>query len=105
MPTTKPASQTLSIVIPVYNERYTFDQLLQAVLHAPLPASMEREVIVVDDASTDGSWEIIQRETEGLTNCILHHQDQNQGKGGGGTERDRTGYGGYHRDPGCRPRI
>lgn len=81
MPTTKPASQTLSIVIPVYNERYTFDQLLQAVLHAPLPASMEREVIVVDDASTDGSWEIIQRETEGLTNCILHHQDQNQGKG------------------------
>ncbi|HKQ62050.1 MAG TPA: glycosyltransferase family 2 protein [Candidatus Polarisedimenticolaceae bacterium] len=45
----------LSIVVPVYNEERTVAALLAAVLAAPLPAGLEREVVVVDDASTDGT--------------------------------------------------
>ncbi|MBZ5639397.1 MAG: glycosyltransferase family 2 protein [Acidobacteriia bacterium] len=45
----------LSIVIPVYNEESTIATILDAVLAAPLPAGVEREVIVVDDASTDAT--------------------------------------------------
>jgi glycosyltransferase involved in cell wall biosynthesis len=43
----------LSIVVPVYNEQATIETLLGAVLSAPLPPGVEREVVVVDDASTD----------------------------------------------------
>jgi glycosyltransferase involved in cell wall biosynthesis len=45
----------LSIVIPVYNEERTLAALLDAVLAAPLPEGVDRELIVVDDASTDAT--------------------------------------------------
>lgn len=45
----------LSILIPVFNERYTVDQVIRSALTAPLPEGVEREVIAVDDGSTDGS--------------------------------------------------
>jgi len=45
----------LSVVVPVYNEERTVEALLHAVLATPLPDGIEREVIVVDDASTDGT--------------------------------------------------
>jgi len=45
----------LSVVVPVYNEERTVETLLHAVLATPLPDGIEREVIVVDDASTDGT--------------------------------------------------
>jgi glycosyltransferase involved in cell wall biosynthesis len=46
---------TLSIVIPVYNEESTVCDLLDAVLAAPLPPGIERELVVVDDASADAT--------------------------------------------------
>jgi len=46
----------LSIVVPVYNEERTVATLLEAVLCAPLPEGVDREIVVVDDASTDGTW-------------------------------------------------
>ncbi len=46
---------TLSIVIPVYNEEATVCDLLDAVLAAPLPPGVERELVVVDDASADAT--------------------------------------------------
>lgn len=49
----------VSIVIPVYNERNLLAQVLERVLEAPLPEGCEREVIVVDDGSTDGTAEIV----------------------------------------------
>jgi len=45
----------LSIVIPVYNERHTVELLLKRVEAVPY----EKEIILVDDASTDGTREIL----------------------------------------------
>jgi glycosyltransferase involved in cell wall biosynthesis len=49
----------LSIVVPVYNEERTVAFLLETVLAAPLPAGVEREIVVVDDASSDRTQEIL----------------------------------------------
>lgn len=48
----------VSIVIPCYNERETIEQIVQAVLDAPVA---DKEVIVVDDCSTDGTRERLPR--------------------------------------------
>ncbi len=45
---------TLSIIIPVYNERNTIRRVIERVVHVP----SDKQVIVVDDASTDGTREI-----------------------------------------------
>ena len=47
----------LSIVVPVYNEERTVESLILSVLRAPLPEGIEREIVVVDDASTDATPE------------------------------------------------
>ncbi|MEO0107744.1 MAG: glycosyltransferase family 2 protein [candidate division WOR-3 bacterium] len=62
-----------SVIIPVYNERETIRRLIDVVKRVPV----EKEIIVVDDFSTDGTRDIL-REITGVT--ILHH-DHNQGKG------------------------
>jgi len=69
----------LSIVIPVYNEVATIEQVVRIVLNTPL--SIEREIIIVDDGSTDGTRELLTslRETNNI-NVIFH--EQNKGKGG-----------------------
>lgn len=72
----------VSILVPLYNEEEYIVPLLERVLRAPLPAGLEREVIVVDDGSTDGSWEAAEcfaRRFPGLVRIIRH--DRNQGKG------------------------
>ena len=51
----------LSILIPVYNERTVAERSLSLVLAAPLPENMERELVIVDDRSTDGTWDILQQ--------------------------------------------
>jgi len=51
----------LSVLIPVYNERAVVERSLAQVVNAPLPEQMERELIVVDDRSTDGTWDILTR--------------------------------------------
>ncbi len=45
----------LSILIPVYNERTVVERSLAQVLAAPLPENMDRELVIVDDCSTDGT--------------------------------------------------
>jgi len=47
----------LSILVPVYNEEEYIALVLERVMEAPLPGGLEREVIVVDDGSTDGTAE------------------------------------------------
>jgi glycosyltransferase involved in cell wall biosynthesis len=70
----------LSIVVPVYNEERTVQRLLEAVLSAPLPAGLSREVLVVDDASTDGTARILDL-FNGRDELRRFRQPCNRGKG------------------------
>jgi len=71
----------LSILVPVYNEEYTVDDLLQRVLAVSLPAGVDREVIVVEDCSTDNTRKRLQEfvADKPLIKLVLH--EKNQGKG------------------------
>ena len=71
----------LSILVPVYNERTVVERSLSIVLKAPLPDGMEREIIVVNDCSTDGTSEILKNIAAGDSRIRLFHQPCNQGKG------------------------
>ncbi len=71
----------LSILIPVYNERTVLEASLARVLAAPLPEKMDRELILVDDCSTDGTWDILQRVCNGQPDMRLFRHQRNQGKG------------------------
>jgi glycosyltransferase involved in cell wall biosynthesis len=67
----------VSIVIPVFNEVATLRRLVDAVRAAPVE---EREIIVVDDGSTDGTRDLLAREIGPLVDQVIL-QDRNQGKG------------------------
>ncbi len=72
----------LSILIPLYNEEEFIATLLRRVLDAPLPAGMDRELIVADDASTDGSVEVVAEIAALYPDKIrLLRTDRNGGKG------------------------
>lgn len=71
----------LSILIPVYNERTVVEQSLALVLAAPLPENLDRELIIVDDCSTDGTWLILERLAAADHRIKLHRHAVNQGKG------------------------
>jgi glycosyltransferase involved in cell wall biosynthesis len=60
MPANPAGIRKLSIVIPCFNERDTVRTLLGRVLAVPMPDGWECEVIIVDDASTDGTREVLQ---------------------------------------------
>ncbi len=69
----------LSIVIPCFNELNTIDAIIDAVNKAPYP---NKEIIIVDDCSTDGTREKLKEiiEPSGLVHQVLYHAI-NQGKG------------------------
>ncbi len=67
---------TLSVIIPVYNEASTIDELIQRVRAVPI----DKELIIVDDFSTDATRDRLQvyRDKDDIK---LHYHDCNQGKG------------------------
>src|SRR4051812_17346192 len=71
----------LSILIPVYNERTVAERSISGVLNAPLPEEMDRELIIVDDCSTDGTWDILQRLAADFPQIRLFRHEKNAGKG------------------------
>jgi glycosyltransferase involved in cell wall biosynthesis len=71
----KLAPPTLSILMPVYNEKPTLEAILEQVLASPFVT----EIIIVDDGSTDGTRDILKRIRNNKIHIILH--DKNQGKG------------------------
>lgn len=73
----KTAFKKLSIVIPVYNEKKTLEALIEHVRQVELP--MEKEIIVVDDFSNDGTRELLRRLK--APDLKILFQEKNKGKG------------------------
>ena len=66
----------LSVIIPVFNENKTMHRILEIIRSVPV----EKEIIVVDDGSTDGTRDILKSQPQdGKVRVILH--ERNQGKG------------------------
>lgn len=68
----------ISIIIPVYNEVNILAEVLARVIAAPLPPGCEKEIIVVDDGSTDGTSQILAQYSDLV---LVHHSMVNFGKG------------------------
>lgn len=68
---------TLSIVIPCYNEKASIRAIVDKVREAPVA---HKEIIVVDDCSTDGTSDVLDTEIAPLVSKVIH-QEQNGGKG------------------------
>ncbi len=73
----------LTVIIPAYNERATIEEIIRRVKQAPIDADLrvEKEIIVVDDGSTDGTREILARIAEEDPDITVLMHDRNQGKG------------------------
>lgn len=68
----------ISIIIPVYNEVNILAEVLARVIAAPLPPDCEKEIIVVDDGSTDGTSQVLAQYHDLVA---VHHSMVNFGKG------------------------
>jgi len=71
----------LSILMPVYNERTMVERCVSQVLAAPIPENMERELVIVDDCSTDGTYAILERLAGEFPQIQLYRHERNGGKG------------------------
>jgi len=70
----------VSIIVPVYNEFRTLSRVLDRVRRAPLPEGCAKEIVVVDDGSTDGTARLLQTHMRaGIV--VGHHSPANSGKG------------------------
>ncbi|MBQ9874582.1 MAG: glycosyltransferase [Thermoguttaceae bacterium] len=77
-----PRQILFSILIPVYNEQAYLALVIDRVMAAPLPEGVERELVLVDDCSTDRSPEIIETLVQKYPGRIrAFRQPKNQGKG------------------------
>lgn len=72
-----PIALRVSVVIPCFNERQTIEQLIERVHAVPV----EKEVIVVDDCSTDGTREILEQRARQCGDIVLRLRERNGGKG------------------------
>src|SRR4051812_30296574 len=68
-------AMTLSVVIPAYNEARTIAELIARVRSIPIVT----EVVVVDDCSSDGTWDVLKRLAE--PGVVVLHHERNAGKG------------------------
>ncbi len=67
----------LSIIIPTYNEKYTIERIVDKILKIK---SLNKEIIIVDDASNDGTREILKKKISKKVKKIIYHKN-NMGKG------------------------
>jgi len=72
-----PDYQLLTIIVPVFNERNTVGEAIRRVREAPL--GIDREIVIVDDGSVDGTLEIVSRLSDSTVR-VFHYPD-NRGKG------------------------
>ena len=69
----------VSVVMPVYNEEIFLLEILAKVQEAPLPEGIEKEIVIVDDCSTDGTKAIL--EALEMENVRVFCHEKNRGKG------------------------
>ena len=69
---------TLTVVIPCYNEKNSIRTIVDKVNKAPIK---NKEIIVVDDKSTDGTIEVLERDVKPYVSKVIYHK-RNTGKGG-----------------------
>ena len=67
----------VSIIIPCFNEVNTIQQIIDAVRASPLK---DKEIIVIDDCSTDGTQKVLKDTIEKQVDQVIYHHE-NQGKG------------------------
>lgn len=65
----------LSIIVPVYNEKETILEVIEAILDVPC----QKEVIVVDDGSTDGTRELLAQKDFPEVRVLLHEKNASKG--------------------------
>lgn len=82
----------LSIIIPVFNELKTIQKLIDTVRAVALPQNIEKEIIVVDDFSTDGTLDVLK--TLGPDILVICHE-VNRGKGAAVRTGLRASHGDY----------
>jgi glycosyltransferase involved in cell wall biosynthesis len=82
-PPYKPPIKTLSILIPVYNEERYLAAVVKRVVDQPLPQGLTREIIMVNDASKDKTWQIMQEIPAHFPQVTfkLLNKTTNEGKG------------------------
>jgi glycosyltransferase involved in cell wall biosynthesis len=72
----------VSILVPLFNEEEFIGVLLKRVLAAPLPEGYDREIVIVDDGSTDASVDVVRQwESREPSRIRLFTSDRNRGKG------------------------
>lgn len=71
-------SSKLSLIIPVYNEEALLEKFFAELFSVEFPIDVE--FIIVDDRSTDGSWQVIQKQSDKV-NVTCYRQPVNRGKG------------------------
>ncbi|MCK5082192.1 MAG: glycosyltransferase family 2 protein [Candidatus Omnitrophica bacterium] len=69
----------LSIIIPVFNEKDTVAQVIQDIYDIPLQNNIEKELIVVDDGSSDGTRDVLAK-LDNRNNTRIFYHSKNQGK-------------------------
>jgi glycosyltransferase involved in cell wall biosynthesis len=71
------SERCLSVIMPVFNERATLASIVEIVLLQPQVA----ELVIVNDASNDGTREELERIKDSDSRIRIHHHDKNKGKG------------------------
>ncbi|NCB38159.1 MAG: glycosyltransferase family 2 protein, partial [Erysipelotrichia bacterium] len=67
----------LSVVVPVYNEKSSLREIIRKIKESPVK---EKEIVIIDDFSTDGTRELLKEELEATVDKVIYH-DRNRGKG------------------------
>jgi glycosyltransferase involved in cell wall biosynthesis len=74
-----PKIRKLSVVVPVFNERTTLVEVIRRMRTVELPDGIEREIIMIDDGSTDGTRDVLRQLGDSTVRVLMH--DANRGKG------------------------